>query len=115
MSFISFKAALVFILCVPLIPVSIIAIMKIAKRILKDYWKSYSDLGGTFLENLQGLTTLKVFNIDEKRHEIGAGDVIRINTGIKHTVIAKTELKIIEIQLGKEISAYDKMVYDFKI
>lgn len=66
MSFISFKAALVFILCVPLIPVSIIAIMKIAKRILKDYWKSYSDLGGTFLENLQGLTTLKVFNIDEK-------------------------------------------------
>ena len=41
----------------------------IAKRILKDYWKSYSDLGGTFLENLQGLTTLKVFNIDEKRHE----------------------------------------------
>lgn len=69
MSFISFKAALVFILCVPLIPISIIAIMKIAKRILKDYWKSYSDLGGTFLENLQGLTTLKVFNIDEKRHE----------------------------------------------
>ena len=69
MSFISFKAALIFILCVPLIPISIIAIMKIAKRILKDYWKSYSDLGGTFLENLQGLTTLKVFNIDEERHE----------------------------------------------
>ncbi|MGL5380056.1 ABC transporter ATP-binding protein/permease [Clostridium sp.] len=69
MSFISVKAALVFILCVPLIPASIIAIMKIAKRILKDYWKSYSDLGGTFLENLQGLTTLKVFNIDEERHE----------------------------------------------
>ncbi len=69
MSFISFKAALVFILCVPLIPASIIAIMKIAKRILKDYWKSYSDLGGTFLENLQGLTTLKVFNIDQERHE----------------------------------------------
>ena len=70
MSFISLKVALVFIVCVPLIPISIIAIMKIAKRILKDYWKSYSDLGGTFLENLQGLTTLKVFDIDEKRHEI---------------------------------------------
>lgn len=67
-SFISLKAAVVFILCVPLIPISIIAIMKIAKRILKDYWKSYSNLGGTFLENLQGLTTLKVFNIDEERH-----------------------------------------------
>ncbi|MFR5265450.1 ABC transporter ATP-binding protein/permease [Clostridium sp.] len=69
MSFISVKAALVFMLSVPLIPISIIAIMKIAKRILKDYWKSYSDLGGTFLENLQGLTTLKVFNIDEERHK----------------------------------------------
>lgn len=69
MSVISFKAALVFIICVPLIPLSIIGVMKIAKRILKDYWKSYSDLGGTFLENLQGLTTLKVFNIDEERHE----------------------------------------------
>ena len=68
MSFISIKAALVFILCVPLIPLSIIAIMKIAKRILKNYWKSYSNLGGTFLENLQGLTTLKVFNIDEEKH-----------------------------------------------
>lgn len=69
MSFISIKAAIVFILCVPLIPISIIAIMKIAKKILKDYWKSYSDLGGTFLENLQGLTTLKVFNVDEERHK----------------------------------------------
>lgn len=68
MSFISIKAALVFILCVPLIPLSIVAIMKIAKRILKNYWKSYSNLGGTFLENLQGLTTLKVFNIDEEKH-----------------------------------------------
>ncbi|MDO4535216.1 MAG: ABC transporter ATP-binding protein/permease [Clostridium perfringens] len=69
MSFISIKAALVFILCVPMIPMSIIAIMKIAKKILKDYWKSYSNLGGTFLENLQGLTTLKVFNADEDRHK----------------------------------------------
>ena len=41
MSFISFKAALIFILCVPLIPISIIAIMKIAKRILKDYCESF--------------------------------------------------------------------------
>lgn len=64
----SFKAALILLICVPLIPVSIIAIMKIAKRILKNYWKSYSNLGGTFLENLQGLTTLKVFSQDEMRH-----------------------------------------------
>ncbi len=68
-SFISLKAAIVFLVCVPLIPVSIIAIMKIAKRILKDYWNNYANLGDTFLENLQGLTTLKVFNIDEERHK----------------------------------------------
>lgn len=68
-SFISFKAAVVFILCVPLIPISIIAIMKFAKRLLKNYWNNYSNLGETFLENLQGLTTLKVFNIDKIRHE----------------------------------------------
>lgn len=68
-SFISIKSAIVFILCVPLIPLSIIAIMKIAKKILKDYWNSYANLGDTFLENLQGLTTLKVFNIDNERHE----------------------------------------------
>lgn len=65
----SFKAALILLISVPLIPISIIAIMKIAKRILKNYWKSYSNLGGTFLENLQGLTTLKVFNQDEERHQ----------------------------------------------
>lgn len=68
-SFISFKSAIIFILCVPLIPISIIAIMKFAKKLLKNYWNNYSNLGETFLENLQGLTTLKVFNIDEKRHK----------------------------------------------
>lgn len=68
LSFISFKSALVLILCVPLIPMSIIAIMKIAKKLLKDYWNVYTNLGDSFLENLQGLTTLKVFNIDEERH-----------------------------------------------
>ena len=91
MSFISLKAALVFILCVPLIPVSIIAIMKIAKRILKDYWKSYSDLGGTFLENLQGLTTLKVFDIDEERHE---------KMNIEAEKFRKITMKVLSMQLN---------------
>lgn len=68
MCFISPKVAIVFILSVPLIPISIIAIMKIAKKILKEYWNSYANLGDTFLENLQGLTTLKVFHIDEEIH-----------------------------------------------
>lgn len=91
MSFISLKAALVFILCVPLIPVSIIAIMKIAKRILKDYWKSYSDLGGTFLENLQGLTTLKVFDIDEERHE---------KMNVEAEKFRKITMKVLSMQLN---------------
>ena len=69
LSFISFKTALVFIVCVPLIPLSIVLVMKIAKKILKKYWGIYSNLGNTFLENLQGLTTLKVFNIDEEKHK----------------------------------------------
>lgn len=91
MSFISIKAALVFILCVPLIPLSIVAIMKIAKRILKNYWKSYSNLGGTFLENLQGLTTLKVFNIDEEKH-------IRMNEEAEG--FRKITMKVLSMQLN---------------
>ena len=69
LSFISIKAALVFMLGVPLIPLSIVAIMKVAKRILKAYWNNYANLGETFLENLQGLTTLKVYNQDERKHQ----------------------------------------------
>ncbi len=69
LSFISFKAALVFMLGVPLIPLSIVAIMKVAKRILKAYWNNYANLGETFLENLQGLITLKVYNQDERKHQ----------------------------------------------
>ena len=91
MSFISFKAALVFILSVPLIPISIIAIMKIAKRILKDYWKSYSNLGGTFLENLQGLTTLKVYNMDQERHE-------KMNVEAEN--FRKITMKVLSMQLN---------------
>lgn len=68
-STISWKVALVFIACVPLIPLSIIALMKVAKRILKEYWNNYANLGDTFLENLQGLTTLKVYGQDDLKHE----------------------------------------------
>ena len=59
MSLYHLKQLLVFLVCVPLIPVSIIAIMKIAKRILKDYWNNYANLGDTFLENLQGSYYIK--------------------------------------------------------
>ncbi len=60
------KVALVLLLCVPLIPVSIIAVQKFAKKLLAKYWGSYTGLGDTFLENLQGLTTLKIYQADER-------------------------------------------------
>ncbi|GAB6168656.1 ABC transporter ATP-binding protein/permease [Clostridium carnis] len=91
LSFISLKAAIVFILCVPLIPLSIIAIMKIAKRILKNYWQTYSNLGDTFLDNLQGLTTLKVFNIDEQRHN-------KMNEEAEN--FRKVTMKVLSMQLN---------------
>lgn len=65
-SFMSIKVALVLLLCVPLIPVSIIAVQKFAKKMLNKYWGVYTGLGDTFLENLQGLTTLKIYQADER-------------------------------------------------
>ena len=66
---ISVKAAVVLLICVPLIPVAIMGVQQIAKRLLKQYWGIYADLGGTFLDNVQGLTTLKIYEADEERHK----------------------------------------------
>ena len=65
-SFMSIKVALVLLLCVPLIPVSIISVQKFAKKMLNKYWGIYTGLGDTFLESLQGLTTLKIYQADER-------------------------------------------------
>ena len=62
----SLKTAVVLLLCVPLIPVSIVAVQKFAKKLLAKYWGSYTELGDSFLENLQGLTTLKIYQADER-------------------------------------------------
>lgn len=67
LSFVSWKASLVLLLCVPLIPVSIIAVQKLAKRLLHKYWGIYTELGDSFLENLQGLTTLKIYGADGQK------------------------------------------------
>jgi len=61
--------AIALFLCVPLIPVAIVAVQRIAKRLLGKYWDAYAGLGDSFLENLQGLTTLKVYSADQQRHE----------------------------------------------
>lgn len=65
---ISFKVAIILFVCVPLIPVAIVLVQKIAKRLLKDYWGEYALLGDSFLENLQGLTTLKIYQADADKH-----------------------------------------------
>lgn len=64
---VSLKASLVLLVCVPLIPVSIVAVQKLAKRLLNKYWSIYTGLGDSFLENLQGLTTLKIYQADEMK------------------------------------------------
>lgn len=67
LAFVSVKAATVLLICVPLIPVSIVAVQKFAKKLLNKYWGIYTELGDSFLENLQGLTTLKIYKADEMK------------------------------------------------
>ena len=64
---VSLVAAVILLVCVPLIPISIAAVQTWAKRLLSQYWGSYTALGDTFLENLQGLTTLKISAADEMK------------------------------------------------
>lgn len=69
LSFVNLKAAVILLVCVPLIPVSILLVQKLAKKLLSKYWGVYTDLGDSFLENLQGLTTLKIYRADEFKQE----------------------------------------------
>lgn len=69
LSFVSVKAAAVLLICVPLIPGAIMGVQKVAKKLLSKYWGQYASLGDTFLENLQGLTTLKIYQSDGLTHE----------------------------------------------
>lgn len=62
--FINLPCAIVLLVCVPLIPVAIAAVQTWAKKLLSKYWGQYTALGDTFLENLQGLTTLKIYQAD---------------------------------------------------
>ena len=64
----SWKVAAVLLICVPLIPGAIMTVQKIAKKILSKYWGQYTKLGSTFLENLQGMTTLKTYQADEYKN-----------------------------------------------
>ena len=64
---VSLKASVILLVCVPLIPISIVVVQKVAKRLLNNYWSIYTGLGDSFLENLQGLTTLKIYQADQQK------------------------------------------------
>ena len=64
---VSLKASVILLICVPLIPISIVVVQKIAKKLLNKYWSIYTGLGDSFLENLQGLTTLKIYQADQQK------------------------------------------------
>lgn len=69
LSFVNFPCAIVLLICVPLIPVAIAAVQTWAKKLLSKYWGQYTALGDTFLENLQGLTTLKIYQADDFKQQ----------------------------------------------
>ena len=64
---VSLKASAILLICVPLIPISIVVVQKVAKKLLSNYWSIYTGLGDSFLENLQGLTTLKIYQADQQK------------------------------------------------
>lgn len=69
LSFVSLPCAVLLFLCVPLIPITIVAVQRFAKKLLGKYWGEYTSLGDSFLENLQGLTTLKIYQADAHQHQ----------------------------------------------
>ena len=91
---VSLWATVILMICVPLIPVSIVAVQKFAKRMLGKYWGQYAALGDSFLENLQGLTTLKIYQADEARHAA-------MNREAEH--FRKVTMKVLTMQLNSII------------
>lgn len=69
LSFVNFLSAVILLICVPMIPIAIAAVQTWAKKLLSKYWGQYTALGDTFLENLQGLTTLKIYQSDEYKND----------------------------------------------
>ena len=101
LSFVNWQASLVLLICAPLIPVSIIAVQKIAKKLLNKYWGIYTELGDSFLENLQGLTTLKIYRSDEKKAEEMDGESQRFR---------QITMKVLTMQLNST-SVMDIIAY----
>ncbi len=99
--FVSWRASVVLLICVPLIPLSIVAVQKIAKRLLSKYWGVYTNLGDTFLENIQGLTTLKVYQADERKN---------VEMNEKAEEFRRITMKVLTMQLNS-VSVMDIVAY----
>ena len=97
----SWRTGLVLIACVPLIPLSLMVIGKLAKKMLAKYWGIYIGMGDTFLENLQGLTTLKIYQADEQRNQV---------MNEKAELFRKITMKVLFMQLSS-ISVMDFVAY----
>ena len=99
--FVNVPAAIVLLVCVPLIPIAIAAVQTWAKKLLSKYWGQYTALGDTFLENLQGLTTLKIYQADEfKNKEMNA----------EAEKFRKITMKVLTMQLNS-ITIMDLIAY----
>lgn len=100
-SFMNFKTALVLLVCVPLIPISIVFVQKFAKRLLNRYWGQYTKLGDSFLENLQGLTTLKIYEADGYYHK---------KMNVESENFRKITMRVLTMQLNS-ITVMDLVAY----
>lgn len=101
LGFVNLPSAVVLLICVPLIPVTIIAIQRWAKKLLGKYWGQYTSLGDTFLENLQGLITTKIYQTDEFKHQ-------QMNEQSEH--FRKITMKVLTMQLNS-ITIMDLIAY----
>ncbi len=101
LSFVNLPSAIVLLICVPMIPVTIVMIQRWAKKLLSKYWGQYTALGDTFLENLQGLTTTKIYQADEFKHQ-------EMNEQSEH--FRKITMKVLTMQLNS-ITIMDLIAY----
>ena len=99
--FVNVPAAIVLLVCVPLIPVAIAAVQTWAKKLLSKYWGQYTALGDTFLENLQGLTTLKIYQADEFKNK---------EMNVEAEKFRKITMKVLTMQLNS-ITIMDLIAY----
>lgn len=99
--FVSVPAAAVLLICVPLIPVAIAAVQTWAKKLLSKYWGQYTALGDTFLENLQGLTTLKIYEADGFKND---------EMNVEAEKFRKITMKVLTMQLNS-ITIMDLIAY----